>query len=447
MTITSIKLCPKSQNVTRTFALFSSVKGFTPDLIIDSVQKLNSGQQFTIPITGHVNLSSEVEFRIYIYGNTNVYESVGLGETAGNDFVIDGSILSVTDATVPTAPTALKASDVRDNTLTLSWKPGTDNLSVWGYNVYNGAVKINTSLVKDTFLSVNGLTAGTTYTFSVKTVDFNGNESSAASLGVTTNRPPTAKMSATPLTGTAPLTVVFSSQSTDPDANDFILGFVWDFGDGSAKDYSNGPSHIFTKAGTYKVYLRVMDSHDSYSLNRDSATITVGAAANNAPVAKFTTRVLSGNVPLTVKFTSTSTDPDAGDKIASYLWTFGSGIANPTVAGPSVTFTKAGTYTVVLKVTDNSGATDTASAIITVLTVGLEADQNSIHVFPNPVTDILTIECTDYIMLALYNMNGWIQVQKDEKDRRIDMSGLPAGIYVLKVLTKNGEIFKRIVKQ
>ncbi|WP_426702190.1 protease pro-enzyme activation domain-containing protein [Rhodanobacter sp. Col0626] len=78
-----------------------------------------------------------------------------------------------------------------------------------------------------------------------------------------------------------------------------------------------------------------------------------------APVANFTDTVNG----LAVSFTNSSTD--TGGTISSYAWNFGDGGAS-TIASPSHTYAKAGTYTVSLKVTDSTGATNTKSQQVTV---------------------------------------------------------------------------------
>ncbi|HEY9130397.1 MAG TPA: protease pro-enzyme activation domain-containing protein [Dyella sp.] len=82
-----------------------------------------------------------------------------------------------------------------------------------------------------------------------------------------------------------------------------------------------------------------------------------------SPVANFTDTV-SG---LTVNFTNTSTD--TGGTITSYAWTFGDG-GTSTSASPSHTYTAAGTYSVSLKVTDSTGATNTKNGSVTVSSSG-----------------------------------------------------------------------------
>ena len=68
---------------------------------------------------------------------------------------------------------------------------------------------------------------------------------------------------------------------------------------------------------------------------------------------------ISGNIPLTVEFTNTST----GDSL-TYLWDFGDGNTS-TQQNPSHEYSVAGNYTVTLTTTNNFGSdvkTDTVSA-------------------------------------------------------------------------------------
>jgi PKD repeat protein/subtilisin family serine protease len=95
-----------------------------------------------------------------------------------------------------------------------------------------------------------------------------------------------------------------------------------------------------------------------------SAAITVQPLANQPPVARFTFSPANPLVNQWVTFDATSSyDPDGS--IVSYSWDFGDGA---TATGSRVTkrYSAAGTYTVTLTVTDNRGATNSASQTITV---------------------------------------------------------------------------------
>jgi microbial collagenase len=84
-----------------------------------------------------------------------------------------------------------------------------------------------------------------------------------------------------------------------------------------------------------------------------------GGTVNTPPTANFTVTT-SG---LVASFTDGSTDPDGS--IASRSWNFGDGTTS-TAANPSKTYATAGTYSVVLTVTDNRGATATRTQSVTV---------------------------------------------------------------------------------
>src|SRR5205823_1013582 len=79
----------------------------------------------------------------------------------------------------------------------------------------------------------------------------------------------------------------------------------------------------------------------------------------------------SGPAPLTVTLNgSGSSDPDPGDRVASYTFYFGDGSTPVTQAGPSIshTYSNPGTYHATLTVTDRRGqaSTNAASADVTV---------------------------------------------------------------------------------
>jgi uncharacterized delta-60 repeat protein len=88
----------------------------------------------------------------------------------------------------------------------------------------------------------------------------------------TGNQPPVAVLTADTLSGTAPLTVNFSSAgSSDPDGN--IVSYHWDFGDQTTSDEAN-PSHIFNTAGSYTIVLTVTDNDGSSAQDSDVVVVT-----------------------------------------------------------------------------------------------------------------------------------------------------------------------------
>ncbi|WP_434741725.1 ThuA domain-containing protein [Micromonospora sp. SH-82] len=92
--------------------------------------------------------------------------------------------------------------------------------------------------------------------FNVNWMDFVGR-------GVTDNAPPTVTATATPTTGTAPVTVAFVGTATDPEG-DTPLTYAWDFGDGATADTLNA-EHTYTVPGTFTATLTVTDKRGATS--------------------------------------------------------------------------------------------------------------------------------------------------------------------------------------
>jgi len=95
------------------------------------------------------------------------------------------------------------------------------------------------------------------------------------------NAAPTAVLTATPTSGTAPLTVKFDgSGSYDPDTApppDTIASYTFNFGDGSVAVTQSTPtiSHIYNASGNYAATLTVTDSRGLRSTNTANVVITV----------------------------------------------------------------------------------------------------------------------------------------------------------------------------
>jgi PKD repeat protein len=161
------------------------------------------------------------------------------------------------------------------------------------------------------------------------------------------------------------LTCQFTDGSTDPDGNDDITTWEWDFGgDGTSDDPS--PSHTFSAPNVYEVTLTVTDASGASSTT-EPQRVTVPSTGNEAPTAAFSVDCAS----LECTFTDESTDPDGDTDITSWEWNFGDTNdpdAGSTEQSPTYTysFTDLTEVTVTLTVTDAGGATSTATETLTV---------------------------------------------------------------------------------
>lgn len=91
------------------------------------------------------------------------------------------------------------------------------------------------------------------------------------------NDEPTAALSATPTSGSTPLTVNFNASGSSDVDGDGIVSYRFNFGDGSAEVTQAGSSvsHVYNSAGTFNATVVVTDSNGAASTNGASTTIQV----------------------------------------------------------------------------------------------------------------------------------------------------------------------------
>jgi uncharacterized protein (TIGR02145 family) len=159
---------------------------------------------------------------------------------------------------------------------------------------------------------------------------------------ITSGTVPVANFTATPTSGTAPLTVNFTDQSANSPTS-----WQWNFGDGGTSTQQN-PSHTYNKGGTYSVSLIVTNEYGSDVKPRTNYIVVSGGGDN--PIADFTATPTNGSAPLTVNFTDQS-----ANKPASWQWDFGDGETS-TQQNPTHTYNNGGTYSVTLTVTNEYGS-------------------------------------------------------------------------------------------
>jgi PKD repeat protein len=203
------------------------------------------------------------------------------------------------------------------------------------------------------------------YTVLLKVTDDDGNiDTASQTVSVGDNQSPVASFFYTPSNPVVNQVIQFNAtESHDPDGT--IVSYQWDFGDGTPGAVGVLVDHHFSSKGTYTVYLRVTDN----SGNTDSASQTITVSDNQSPTASFVYSPTNPVVGDRVHFNaSESTDPDG--TITSWDWDFGDGRHG---SGVEVNhpYSDAGTYTVVLVVTDDSGNTDSGSKTITISAAGM----------------------------------------------------------------------------
>lgn len=143
----------------------------------------------------------------------------------------------------------------------------------------------------------------------------------------------------------------FSTIPTKVEFRDTSLGstpmtWLWDFGDGSTSTEQN-PGHMYIQRGTYTVTLTVKNAYGtSTAVKKDYITIGM------APKAAFVASPTAGSVPLKVGFT----DQSQG-MVTAWTWDFGDG-QRSNEQNPVHTYWAAGTYNVILTVSNEYGSSD-----------------------------------------------------------------------------------------
>ena len=272
----------------------------------------------------------------------------------------DSTIITVVDNLAPTAAAvAAPTSGKAPLAVSFDGSASTDedgNVVDWAWNFDDGATGSGE-------VAIHVFNAVGTYDVELTVTDDDGAiDTTTVTVVVNPPQPPVAVANATPDGTKAPLGVVFSSVgSTDPDGS--IIGFSWNFGDGSPLSTSANPSHLYTVAGTYNATLTVTD--DDFLTTTATVPVIVGPS-NVPPVAAGTATPAVGKPILNVNFSSAaSTDSDGS--IVSYRWDFGDGSPVSNDPNPTHTYNTIANYSVLLTVTDDDGAINTVAIPVSVI--------------------------------------------------------------------------------
>jgi PKD repeat protein len=148
--------------------------------------------------------------------------------------------------------------------------------------------------------------------------------------------------------------------SFDPDGT--IVGYAWDFGDGSTGSGATS-THSYSIAGTYAVKLNVTDNSGSTQVSTQTVTIT-----DRPPTVTLTQSATTATPGSAIIITISASDPDGAIATTTVNW--GDGTTD-TISGPPTTDShtyslasgsSSATYTITVTVHDNSGSTKSATS-------------------------------------------------------------------------------------
>jgi hypothetical protein len=290
---------------------------------------------------------------------------------SGSGAISNQATATVTYKVVDTTPpdtkiTSSPSNPIYSNSATFTFT-GTDNVTPSGSLTFECKLDSGAWTACTSPKTYSSLASGS-HTFSVRAKDAAGNvDATPASYTwkISVNQPPVAEAGG-PYSGNEGSSITLDgSKSTDPDNN--IVRYDWNLDNDALYDDASGvkPTVTFADNGVYMVRLKVTDAGGLSST--DNATVTI----YNLPplITSFTIScTLSVSTPVSARVTFK--DPGILDTFTA-VWNWGDGtssigvITGYTITG-SHTYTRAGTYTITITITDNSGGVVKATKTVTV---------------------------------------------------------------------------------
>lgn len=207
-----------------------------------------------------------------IHPNQQGYDKMGT-------FFFEAMKKTVLDTEKPSTPSTLEATNITNNTFTLTWIGSKDNLSVAGYNIYKDRIFYGTSV--NLSANITALGAGQTYKFQVEAIDASGNlsplsaELTVVMKGAKETTPPSIPSNVGTITVAATNFMLSWTASTD---NDLVLGYEI-FKDGELVGFVTAPETKIAVSNlipgvSYSMTVRAKDASGNLSLKSGALVVT-----------------------------------------------------------------------------------------------------------------------------------------------------------------------------
>jgi PKD repeat protein len=264
-------------------------------------------------------------------GQANVRISFENYNGYGNNLWIDNVRVAASCSTVPTTQAAFTANITQGcvGQVIQFTDQSTSNPTAWQWSFPGGSP--STSILRNPIITYN---SPGVYPVTLTAVNGGGSNTILKNGYINITPTPYAFF----IQSSVQKTTTFSNNSID------ATSYLWDFGDGQTSTLTN-PVHTYATSGNYTVVLTAINICGSTTYTR-----VVGVFVK--PIATFTNTNSVGCLPLSVTFTSTSTENPTG-----YFWFFPGGSPNTSSSALPVTvsYAFAGTYTVTLVAVNQSG--------------------------------------------------------------------------------------------
>ena len=334
--------------------------------------------------------------------------------SAASNAVSVTTLAPVSDTTAPTAPT-LAASGTTSSSTNLSWSGATDNVGVTGYDVYQGAALLGATT--STSYAVSGLSASTTYSFSVKAKDAAGNVSAASNT-----------VSVTTLANSVTYCTAAATNTNDERIGNVKFGTINNSSTGAA-GYENftAISTNVTRGTAYAISITPTWTASKYN---EAYSVYIDYNGNGV----FTD---SGEKVWTK--TGSTTTPVTGSITIPATATLGATRMRVMMKYSTAPTSPCGTYTYgqVEDYTVNIMSTAKENAAIVNPT-------RELSIYPNPVKgSTLNISNADSSEFSIYDLSGKQISNGKISDNTVSVNALPKGVYLIKV----GNVSKKFIKE
>ncbi|MBE8727533.1 M4 family metallopeptidase [Flavobacterium hungaricum] len=366
--------------------------------------------------------TSGIQSAIDLYGagsaeviaTTNAFYAIGVG----------AAYTGSTDTAAPSAPTALAASGTTGTTTNLTWTASTDNVAVTGYDIYQGTTLKGSSTT--TSYNVTGLTALTTYSFTVKAKDAAGNVSAASNAVSVTTTAATVSYCTSQGNSTADeriSKVVFgtiNNTSTGTTGYENYTSLSTNAARGSAYTITITP--VWTSTTYNEGYAVFIDYNQDGDFTDSGETVWTKTASKTTPV------------------TGTITIPATAVLGATRMRVSMKYNAIPTSC-ESFSYGQVEDYTINITASGTIEAEPVTAGIVEI------AETESFALYPNPVQSELNISISEIngYSYKIINTLGQ-QLGSGQISGPIDVSNLSTGIYLIELNNGAKKIIKKFAK-
>jgi PKD repeat protein len=161
---------------------------------------------------------------------------------------------------------------------------------------------------------------------------------------------PTASFTFGPQPVSVGVPVIFDGSTSQPGQNSAqITTYAWNFGDGQTGS-GQSPTHTFQSTGTFNVTLTVTNDRGLQA----STGQPVAVGSSDPFTGDWVISPLNPVINVPILFNADAVQTSPGHQVTTFNWTFGDGTGG-TGFQTQHTYTVAGTYNVILSVTDDLG--------------------------------------------------------------------------------------------